>query len=503
MKKYFSHILISCLFLITGTSCEDFLDTPPRSTQTADQFYNDEKEAQNAVNGLYSWIGNRFNYMAYGESPAFMLEYPTGQGRYTEGQQSLPNPDFEKLIYWDRGYVEQWWYSSYYGIEACNMALDGMSKLPETDNLSKLKGETYYLRAHYYYILVRIFGDVPLKLAKTDKPADGMLGKTAVKEIYEQAIIPDLEAAEKCKLTNEPSSGRVSMSAVKSLLAQVYFTMAGAPLNQTDKNALAAQKAKEVIASNKFRLFQSDDNLSWFEKFRNMEFDNGGEYILMANYGPSPAPRQHYSQFLTPVGVDGLTGFVGFGSLMPRSEFIASYEENDLRAKEKGFFFSSYPDKNDPDKILDFETSIYKFFEPTLIGQGGNCGKSLPLIRYAEILLTYAEAQAQSGTIDDMAIEAVNSIRVRAGLTAIGTDITGNKEKFIEEVRKQRIYELCFENVAFFDMIRTQQAWDISQKKFVPLNGFTLPTGAVFDVAKHSYFPVPLREIQINPELGN
>ncbi len=502
MKNHFLGVLTVCIIGLMAVSCEDFLDTPPRSTQTADQFYQNEKEVQNAVNGLYAWIGNRFNYTAYGESPAFMLEYPTGQGRYTEGQQSLANPDFEKLIYWDRGYVEHWWSSSYYGIEACNMALDGMSKLPDSDNLSRLRGETYFLRAHYYYILVRVFGDVPLKLTKTEKPADGMLPKTPVKEIYEQAIIPSLEAAEQCKITNEPSSGRVSMNAVKALFAQVYLSMAGAPLGQTDKYALAAQKAREVISSNKFRLLQSDGQLSWFEKFRNMEYDNTGEYVLMANYGPSPAPRQHYSQFLTPVGVSNLTGFVGFGSLMPRMEFLQSFEAGDLRAKEKGFFFTSYPNKDNPANMLTFETSIYKFFEPTLIGQGGNCGKSLPLIRYAEILLTYAEAQAQSGAVDEMAVQSVNSIRTRAGLAPVVTDISGNKDKFIEEVRKQRVFELCFENVAFFDMVRTQQIWDMKQQRFVPLNGFQLPTGATFNTDKHCYFPIPLREIQINPELG-
>lgn len=501
MKKYPLYIAMS-LFLLAGTSCEGFLETPPRSTQTADQFYNDEKEAQNAVNGLYNWLGNRFNYMAYGESPAFMLEYPTGQGRYSEGQQSLPNPDFEKLIYWDRGYVDQWWYSSYYTIEACNMALDGISRLPESENLKKMKGEAYFLRAYSYFNLVRIFGNVPLKLNKTEKPADGMIGRTPVKDIYEQAILPDLVEAEKCNLTNLPSSGRVSMAAVKSLMAQVYLTMAGAPLNQTDKYALAAQKAKDVITSSQLGLFKTEGAITWFEKFRNMEYDNKGEYVFMANYGPSPAPRQHYSQFLTPVGVDGLTGFVGFGSLMPTADFIKSYENGDLRAKEKGFFFSQYRDKDNPEKMLTFETSIYKFFEPTLVGQGGNCGKSLPLIRYAEILLTYAEAQAWSGTIDDMAVNGVNQIRERAGLSPVPDRIKTNKELFIDEVRKQRVYELCFENVAFFDMVRTQKAFDATLKSFVSLEGFKLPKGATFSVAEHSYFPIPLREIQINPELG-
>jgi len=502
MKKNIVYLLFSCLFLMTGISCESFLDTPPLSTQTIDQYYISETEVQNAVNGIYSWLRTRFNNVGHGEASAFMLEYPTGQGRYTEGQQSLINPDLEKLNYWDRTYVDQFWQSSYYGIEACNLALDGMSKLPETANLSRLKGEVYFLRAYYYFNLIRIFGDVPLKLTKTEKPADGMLARTSVKEIYEQAIIPSLEAAEKCNITNRASSGRVSMNAVKSLFAQVYLTMAGTPLKQPDKYALAAQKAREVITSGEFELFQSEGDRSWFEKFRNMTNDNGKEYILMANYGPSPAPRQDYSQKLLPIGVNGLSGYTQYGSLLPRKEFIDSFVEGDLRAGEKGFFFSNYENRSVPGTILEFETAIYKYYEPTLFGQGGVCAKSLPLIRYAEILLTYAEAQAQSGQIDAMAINAVNQIRTRAGLSELDAEITSNKERFIEEVRKQRVFELCFENIAFFDMTRTDQAWDFNQKKFVPLNGYKLPSGAIFDTSKHSYFPIPLREIQINSELG-
>lgn len=501
MKKIVIFCISAALIWI-HTSCNDFLDTPPKSTQTTDQYYTNEDEAQLAANGLYTWLGNRFVYAGYGEAPAFMLEYPTGYCYYTKGQQSLINPDLEKLVYWDRNYVDYWWQSCYYGIEACNMFLTAVDKLSQTDAIRQMSGEAYFLRAYYYFHLVRIFGDIPLKLSQTEAPADGLLSPVSVKEIYEQAILPDLETASKLNITNTPSSGRVSMEAVNALYAQVYLTMAGSPLNETDKYKLAAEKAEQVVNSQSLALFQSEANESWFEKFRKKNFDNQSEYILMANYADSPAPKQHYSQFFVPVSATKIVGFVGFGSMMPTQDFINSYDAGDLRAQEKGFFFTTY-DSYDNSGMLSFEPTVYKFFEPSLVGGGGYCGKSIPLIRYAEILLTYAEATARSGGITDKAVSAVNQIRSRAGLEPLSASVTGNQDAFIDAVLKERVFELCFENVTFFDMIRTQKAWDAKLKRWVNLEGFTLPSGATFKTSEHTYFPIPLREIQINPDLNN
>ncbi|MCD8269234.1 MAG: hypothetical protein LUD46_12820 [Parabacteroides sp.] len=71
-------ICILILLILGHASCNDFLDTPPKSTQMADQYYTNEEEVQLAANGLYTWLRNRFNYVGYGEAPAFMLEYPAG-----------------------------------------------------------------------------------------------------------------------------------------------------------------------------------------------------------------------------------------------------------------------------------------------------------------------------------------------------------------------------------------------------------------------------------------
>lgn len=499
--KWFNIFFICALSLC---SCEDFLETIPKTNQTADQYYTNEVEVKNAVNGLYAWLGVPFQAAGLGEAPLLMIEYPTGQGNSTTGQQSLMNPDFEKLIYWDRIYVDSWWSSSYFAIEACNVAIKSILRLPQTDILKSYLAEAYFFRAYYYYRLVRIFGEIPLKLLPTESPADAMLSKASVKDVYEQAIVASLIEAEKLNILNSPSSGRVSNEAVKALMAQVYLSMAGYPLNQKDKYLLAAQKAKDVITSEtgSLGLFKSDENLSWFEKLRMMEFDNQGEYVLMANYGPNPAPRQGFAFLVLPVGAEAISGYIHYGALIPNKDFIASFEDGDERANEKGFFFTSYPSMDDPEKIVTFEPAIYKYFDPSVIGHPDGSGKSIPLIRFAEILLIYAEASTYvSGSVDELAEQSLNDIRLRAGLPEVQESVLADKDLFIDEVRKQRVFELCYEGVAFFDMVRTQKAWDFKSKSFVDLDGFKLPNGAIFDVDKHCTFPIPLREIQINPDL--
>lgn len=500
MKKITLIALMICAMGLM--SCNDFLETMPKSTQTVDQYYTNEVEAQLAANGLYNWLGTRFNYVGYGEAPAFMLEYPTGYCYYTSGQQSLLNQNLEKLNYWDRIYVDYWWQSCYYGIEACNLFFNAVAKLPQTSNIQQMLGEAHFLRAWYYFHLVRIFGDVPLKLTPTEVPNDGLLTRTPVKEIYDKVILPDLEAASQAPITYLPSSGRISMEAINALYAQVLLTMAGYPLNETDKYKLAAEKAEKVVDSPNLSLFQSDNTMNWFEKFRRKDFDNQGEYIFMANYGDSPAPQQSYTSFFLSATAIKLTGWVTYGSAMPTQDLIDSYEDGDLRAQEKGFFFTSY-ESYDGTGIINFEPTLYKFFEPTLVGNGGACGKSIPLIRYAEMLLTYAEASARAGSITDKAIDAVNQIRERAGLEPLSAAVVGNKEAFIDAVMTERVHELCFENVTFFDMVRTQKAYNTKAKAWENLDGFVEPSGAVFKTSEHCTFPIPLREIQINSGLGD
>lgn len=493
MKNIILIILLATMFF----SCQKWLKETPRSVITSNQFYKSQEDAQAAVNGIYSFLyppytggGRNYGYA--------MLELVTGDFKTVSEGNDLVNV-YNLRQNSASPLLQQWFSSSYDGIEAANLAITNIPNISMDENLrNELIGEAKFLRAYYYYNLVNIFGDVPLKVLPTSNATDGLLPKTPVKDIYEKVIVPDLKDAETSGLPATPvGTGRVSIGAVKSLLAKAYLSMAGFPVNETDKFGLARDKAKEVIDGGSFSLFQSDANNTWFNKLNNPDFDNKEEHIFSVNFGlnivNNVIPNELY-----PKGVsfnrNGNTDN-DMGLLYPEESFLNSYAANDLRRKNNGFFFNTITVDG---VVYNFQWSIYKFFDKNLLDNSPRTGKDFPVIRYSDILLTYAEAvnEAEGGP-NAIAIDAVNSIRSRAGLSPIGAL---SQTAFREEVWKERYWELCGENKVWFDIVRTHKIFDTENGVYVDAVGFKLPSGAIFK-AENFRFPIPLSEVQINPLL--
>lgn len=491
------NIIIIIAIAFGFTSCKKWLEEKPRSVITSNQFYSSPADAQSAVDGIYAYLyppytgpGRNYGYA--------MLELVTGNFKTVSEGNDLVN------IYNLRQnsaspLLQVWFTSAYKGIEAANLAIANIPNIAMDDNeKNKLIGEAKFLRAYYYYTLVNIFGDVPLKLTPTTNPADGLIPKTPVKDIYEKAIVPDLKDAEASGLAASPvGTGRVSTGAAKALLAKVYLSMAGFPVNQPDKFALAKDKALEVINSGSFSLFQSDANRTWFDKLNNPDYDNKEEHIFSVNFAVdlnnAVIPIQLY-----PKGVSfNRDGYVNndMGLLYPEDNFVNSYSASDLRGKNNGFFFNTITVDG---TTYNFGWAMYKFFDMRLVDMAPRSGKDFPLIRYADILLTYAEAQNEAdGSPNAQAYAALNSIRKRAGLA----DVSGlSQTDFRTEIWKERYWELNAENKVWYDIVRTHKIFNPTQGTFVDAVGYQLPSGATFK-EENLKFPIPLSEVQINPLL--
>jgi hypothetical protein len=491
-KRY---ILSLLSVLVLFASCDKWLEEKPRSIITTNQFYRTSEDAESAVNAIYTYLYPPYARFAYDDMPYSMLELPTGQFR--DASQSALSREIYNLRYSATDpFVARHFESYYRGIEAANLAVANIPKITMNETLkARILGEARFLRAYYYYNLANIFGPVPIKLKPTEKPQDALLPKSTVKEIYETVIIPDLMEAEKSGLPATPAgTGRVSMGAVKSLMAKAYLSMAGFPVNQPDKFALAKAKAGEVISSGAFRLFQSDASLTWFNKLNNPDFDNKEEHIFSINYGENQRNNDIPSYLLPKEAL--FTTFLQFGGMYPEDAFLNSYDAADLRGKNnQGFFFNRITIGN---TTHNFPWSVYKFYHPSLVTKSPASGKDFPVIRYAEVLLMYAEAQNEAdGAPNAAGYDALNAIRVRAGLSPVSGL---SKEAFREEVWRQRYWELVGEHVTWFDMVRTRKAFNATTKTFVNLVGHTMPSGAVFK-QENLYFPIPDREVQINPLL--
>ncbi|MEX2593133.1 MAG: RagB/SusD family nutrient uptake outer membrane protein [Anditalea sp.] len=497
MKKYI--ILIFITFNLS--SCEDFLEEDARSLQTNENFYKTEADLISAVNGIYAFLYSPYNKSGFDDMPMAMLEMITGQWNNVS---QWPETGFYYDLTNSSGssYTLNFWENCYKGIESANVVINSIPNVDFLNEIDKnsVLGEARFLRAYYYYYLVNIFGDVPLKLTPTKSPSnDGLLPKTSIKEIYETAIVPDLIYAKgNIKYVTPEGNGRVSSGAAQTLLAKVYLSMAGYPLNDDSAMVFAKMEAIEVINGNSFSLFQSDAALTWFDKLNNSAYDNTEEHIWDLNYDYPDFPSSLNNYFLPKEVVFTNTGFLQFGGFYPDSNYLDSFDPADLRGRNnRGFFYNSFTTNGE---TYNFPWAIYKFFDKGILETNPGSGKNFPMLRYADVLLTFAEAQNETdGSPNATAYKAVNDIRERAGLSPVSAL---SKDEFREEVWKQRYWELGAENKTYFDIVRTQMIYDSKQNEFVPIVGFELPSGAV---VKSDYlpFPIPLREVQINPLLAD
>src|SRR5690606_13455258 len=129
----------------------------------------------------------------------------------------------------------------------------------------------------------------------------------------------------------------------------------------------------------------------------------------------------------------------------------------------------------------------------------GNSSLNWPQIRYAETLLIYAEAQNEAdGAPNAAAINALKTVRDRAGLTTPGTF---TQDAFRQAVWRERWYELCFENITWFDMVRLRKVFNESTKGFDDFIGHQFADNGAVLAEKHLLFPLPTSEMRNNPNL--
>jgi hypothetical protein len=496
--------LLYLVVILSITSCEDFLDENSTGTMNSQSVLSSPESALAFTNSAYAntTVFNRPAY-SWGGNTILLLEYMTGKATSENSQSNFK--EFEELTVSARSpYIEEWWQDCYAGIVKCNLALQ---KLPEfsltvdEEQISKYQGEVLFMRALYYFYLVRIFGDVPKITTPQTELSELQASRSPAKEIYDEIIIPDLLASEKTQLPFKDETGRVSMGAVKTLLADVYLTYAGYPMQGgTEYYTESAKRSLEVINSGEYALFPEYEDL-WIPAN-----DNQGEFIFQVQF--SLNKRSNETVPLVLPSRSGMSAFqLEYGSLIPTNEFVESYAVGDKRADEKQFFFTTY--KGHPSKFsagapelqfMDFKAYyVHKFFDKNSIDAAGQSGLNWTIYRYADVLLMYAEAQAiADGAPNQEALDALNAIRTRAGLSSF-TDT--NMDEFKKAVWDERYFELSYENKTWFDMVRTRFIRDDLSGNYVNFIGYTTNWGKTYGETQ-LLFPIPLREIQTNPNLN-
>lgn len=460
-------------FLVVGfISCNGDLPVDTRGELAAEQFYSSVADIESGTLGVYSVMADRLfanseNYCHFWAADDRTAATGSNKTFYLEYDQLKPldtNP-------WQTNGWNQLWEI----IGAANTFLDNEEQMrsfvqgDDVDLLERSLGEVHYLRGLIYFELVRTWGTIPLITSQEN--VTGQEPLASFEEIY-ALIIEDLKFA-KTHLGTAPVNGiyRATSWMAQSLLANVYLTTAGFPLKNTANYALAAAEAKDVIDNGPFEL---EAELSGIMGTQETSLgDNGNSEAIIA--------------FPANIGLDGWdAGNFQAESILFGDKWVEiAFYDNFPDGYRKDFTF----DTSDTGQIL---YSIEKFGEQDF----GNVNKDVNYLRYSELLLIYAEAQirATGNNADTSALEALNAVRNRAGLTSVSSATW-------EDVVWEKAWELAGEWSRWYDIIRTETLDEVNALRDPYDNNLTPldPNPAITEA--FPWCPIPANDVAANPNL--
>ena len=480
--------LLSFVVIIACCSCGDLLDKQPLDQLTTDLFYRTEADAEKAILAAYSpmldqeWIGKGW----------MITEIPSDNS-----QPGGTDPDFTPIdnftVTSDNAPVANYWAIHYRQVTLANVVIE---RVPLMDIPQAVKdrfiGEARFLRAIAYFDLVRIYGGVPLITEVPNLDRELFFPRSSPAEVYslieEDLIFAGMHLPD---TRTGSDAGRATKGAALAFLAKMYLT--------TREFVAARDRAKEVIDLGVYRLL--DDYSANFELSTS---DNNEEAVFQVQFtGCGPFGTGNALQaFFAPFG-EGITkDRDGWGSQIPtapilnnpNTTIIDAIKDGDLRRAPSIMLPNThYPSINAGDGGYTYPrgaSAVSANIKKYVVGAGPNiCFMSTPqnahVIRYSDVLLTYAEAimVIQGGVASDpTALDAFNQVRVRAGLDMV-TSFDA------DDMMQERRAEFAFEGHRWFDLLRSGKTVEI-----MTLHGKNLDEHNLL-------FPLPSSEIEINPLL--
>ena len=467
--------IATCFFLLS--SCEDDLDVELRDAVTEFDFLNNPDNAIQLVNGVYnkqldynmysfSWIG--MTSITSDDADKGSTPSDTGSDKHKMDNLTFGASDISFSDVWN---------GRYEGIYRTNNALFYLEQLTIDSALkNRLIAEVKFLRALFYFDLVRCFGGVPVVTSKIDINNTELINsivytRKSKEETYAQIEADLIDAIEFLPLKSQYSGdnlGRATKGAAQALLAKAYLYQ--------EKWQLAYDAAGDVITSGQYNLLPNYANV-WREVG-----ENASESIYEIQASLNNGIRD-YTNVQGPRGTPDL----GWGFNSPSLALSNAYEVGDTRREATILFVQSTPftlwDGFQGSPNWNNPRYNYKAYQSSLLEQwNGNLGetaKNLRILKYSDILLIRAEAGYQLGMTSE-ALSRINQLRFRAGLVDL-TTIT------IQDIYRERRLEMAMEHDRWFDLVRTGQA-----QSAMAANGKT------FLVGTHELFPIPQDQIIVS-----
>jgi hypothetical protein len=458
---------VNCLMLVMAmvviTSCSDELDLAPVVQKSANSFYASEQEIESAVAGVYAQLQNNGLYgldiIGVGEisgEDAFEEIAANDGGRFGQLDDFSTNAGNDL--------VGDIWRESYEGIQRVNVVLNRIDAIDFADQTVKTSrvGEMQFVRGLLYFNLVRLYGDVPLVTEETTNPSDFFgQGRNAISEVYQQ-IETDLQDAIG-NLPQDKASGRPAKGAAQALLADVQ-------MNQ-GKYSEAASNLAAVVISGNYSLMSSTSEIFGTANEGNQEtlFEVQFASGVDGNREGEPAASQ-----FRPSG----TTANAKGHNLPSTAFVGMFDPADSRLNDyigqdetvNPFYFS-----------LKYEVS----------GTGPNDGGTDHIvIRYADVLLKYAEALNESGGTG--AVDYLNMVRNRAGLP---NSTASSQSELRDAIEMERRFEFIGEGHRWFDLKRTGKAVETMNAWF-SANSINVTISA-----SNLLLPIPQSQLDTDPAM--
>ena len=502
MKK----IVLLAVAIISLSACsEHFLDNVPEDILTSGNFFRTESDFQQALIATYATVrtAGDLNSWVMGEMRSDNTHYDINRGADASIATTARLAVADFLDDDGNGVTNSKYNGSYVGISRANVILDRINDVQmDQGRKDQIIAEAKFLRAFFYFELVRYFGGVPLYIHEVRNAEEAQLQRATAEEVYAQLITDATEAADVLP-PKARELGRASKAAAQLLLGYVYLTR---------KDYAAAENVLRPITGHGYSLLT--DYRSIFDPTNK----TNNELIFEAQYqeGPNGIPSDFLYRFLPQTDDASIvTGFavknITSGLNVPTQDLLDRYEPGDTRleasvaiaegAGETGASFIIESIKSPVGYTApagkEGKPFIRKYVWPHAIV--GQTNSNWPIYRYADALLLLAEAlNEQGGGKSAEALPYLNEVRNRA-FNGGGTITTTDQAALREIIAQERRVELAFENKRWLDLVRTGQAIDVMNAHGEDIKAIDP------DVNPNAYnvtdsrliFPIPRREIQI------
>lgn len=427
MKKYNLLLILSVLFLASACS-DSFFDLEPSDKVPKDKIYKTADDFDIAVIGCYSKLQSQVSF--YTECSEYRSDNMLLSAPTTGTQDRYDIDQFKETA--ANGLLDDYWANFNNGVYRCNLVLDQIDAANFDEKLkNQYKAEALFIRAYTYFNMYRIWGGVPTTRTVVSVNEALKIGRSTDEQMYE-LIAGDLEQIVDEQMLpmayKGDDAGRITLGAAEALLGKVYLTFRK---YQDAQDILSQLVGRYSLQENPEDVFSVDNKMN-------------NEVIFAIRFNKNVVGEGHgyWHAISNPANAEN-----------PSPQLLAAYVDPADKRKE----LISYVQ-------VESNQYVLKKFYDTKNTSTNTVGNDQILIRYADVLLMYAEALnevAYSNSPNTPALNALNEVHTRAGLEAIEIAELPNKEAFRKAILVERQLEFPFEGHRWFDLVRMGYAKEV------------------------------------------